>query len=263
MFTQREAKMETVHNCKGWRPDKPDHRDFKYCVPRHLAVALPAAVDLRPNCPPIWDQGNIGSCTAHAISGALQYDAIKNKQDDADIVRSRLFIYYNERVIEGTVHTDAGAEIRDGIKSVASQGACDEKLWWYNTEKFAAKPSAKCYTNAKQYEALSYMRVTQTANDMKACLASGYPIVLGVTVYSSFMTDEAAATGMIPMPSATESVEGGHAIDIVGYNTAKRLFTFRNSWGTSWGDKGYGYFPESYLINPNLCDDLWTIRAVS
>lgn len=247
-------------NCKGWRPDKPDQRDFHYSLPR--AVVLPPLVDLRPLSPPIFDQGDLGSCTANAISGALQYSSIKGNLADKNIVRSRLFIYYNERVMEGSVSSDAGAEIRDGIKSVAQQGACNESIWWYNVAKFAVKPSKACYTNALKYKSLTYMRVTQDLAHMKGCLAEGYPIVLGISVYDSFMTDAAAATGIIPMPAASESLQGGHAIRIVGYNDTTQQFTFANSWGTSWGALGYGYLPYPYLTNNNLCDDLWTIRAV-
>lgn len=245
----------------GWRPDTPDQRDRKYSCPRRM-TPMPVSMDLRTWCPPIWDQGNIGSCTAHAISAALQYGAIHAGQDDKDIVRSRLFIYYIERDAEGTIKSDAGAEIRDGIKCVADIGACDEEMWVYDTSKFTIKPPQKCYDNAKSYEALSYASVNTTLTDMRSCLADGFPFVIGVTVYSSFMSDAAASTGIIPLPQADETAEGGHAILICGYDDRTRLFTFRNSWGTDWGDEGYGYLPYDYLANQNLADDAWTIRSV-
>src|SRR5450759_909977 len=104
----------------GWLPDLPDQRDYFYAAPVEMAGALPISIDLRPQCPPVYDQGQLGSCTANAIAGAIEFDRMKQKL--ADFVPSRLFIYYNERVIEGTVRSDSGAMIRDGIKSVASLG---------------------------------------------------------------------------------------------------------------------------------------------
>lgn len=244
----------------GWRPDKPDFRDFLY-QPKTLTSA--SFIDLRSHCPPIWDQKELGSCTAQAIAAALQFEAIKNNDYNAHIAFSRLFIYYNERVLENSVDCDAGAEIRDGIKSVATLGACNESLWWYNTAKFTVKPSLKCYTNAKKYKALNYHRVTQTLMDMQTCLAEGFPMVLGVSCYSSFLSKQTATTGIISMPNNKETLLGGHAILIVGYDITKNWFIFRNSWGTEWGDAGYGYIPFDYLTNNNLCDDIWTIRIVT
>src|SRR6476646_3515572 len=128
----------------GWRLDLPDARDHIYSAP--LAKALPPAVDLRPNCPPVYDQGQLGSCTANAIAAAVEFD--RKKQNLTDFAPSRLFIYYNERVMEGTVDYDAGAQIRDGIKSVAKIGAAPETDWPYDIAKFADKPPAKAYTDA-------------------------------------------------------------------------------------------------------------------
>ena len=123
----------------GWIRDLPDHRDFMYSVPVATLQALPSSVDLRPHCPPVYDQGQLGSCTANAIAGALQFDEIKEHKNGHS-TPSRLFIYYNERVIEGTVTSDSGAQLRDGVKTVAKQGICPEKVWPYNISKFAVKP---------------------------------------------------------------------------------------------------------------------------
>ena len=123
----------------GWVRDLPDHRDFMYSVPVATLQALPSSVDLRPHCPPVYDQGQLGSCTANAIAGALQFDEIKEHKNGLS-TPSRLFIYYNERVIEGTVTSDSGAQLRDGVKTVAKQGICPEKVWPYDISKFAVKP---------------------------------------------------------------------------------------------------------------------------
>jgi C1A family cysteine protease len=245
----------------GWVPDLPDQRDFTYAVPANVVRNIPDAVDLRPQCPPVYDQGQLGSCTGNSIAGALQFEQMKQKLPV--FVPSRLFIYYNERVIEHTVASDSGAQIRDGIKSVATKGDCPETEWPYDITKFAVKPPASCYKDAKKYKALQYQSVTQNLADMEGCLASGYPFVFGFTVYASFESAAVAKTGKMPMPKSGEQVVGGHAVLAVGYNNDQRVFIIRNSWGDGWGDKGYFYMPYAYLLDDNLADDLWTIRLVA
>src|SRR6516162_9925260 len=182
----------------GWLPDLPDHRDHYYAAVVERAAVLPASADLRALCPPIYDQGQLGSCTANAIAGAIEFDRLK--QNATDFTPSRLFIYYNERAIEGTVDSDSGAQIRDGIKSVGQQGDCPETEWPYDISKFAQKPPKPCYADARKYKVVSYQRVTQSPDQMKGCLASGYPFVFGFTVYASFETPQVAKTGVLPMP---------------------------------------------------------------
>ena len=131
----------------GWIPDQPDERDHLYAAPTQFLMAMPASVDLRKKCPPVYNQGALGSCTANAIAGAIEFDQMKQKL--SVFVPSRLFIYYNERVIEHTVKSDSGAQIRDGIKTVASVGACPEPEWPYNIAKFANKPPQRAYNDAK------------------------------------------------------------------------------------------------------------------
>jgi len=245
----------------GWIPDLPDRRDFVYSAPAGTLETLPPRVDVTALCPPIYDQGQLGSCTAQAIAGALQFDQMKQAQADV-FTPSRLFIYYNERVIENTVDEDAGAMIRDGIKSVAKQGAPHEKLWPYLVSKFRTKPIAAAYTDAELHEAILYQRVQQTEPQMKACLASGYPFVLGFSVYESFESAAAARTGNVPMPKASETLLGGHAVLAVGYDEPSRRFLIRNSWGKSWGAGGYGTMPYDYVLDDDLTADLWTIKQV-
>lgn len=246
----------------GWVPDLPDHRDFLFAAPVETIAALPTSVDLRPNCPPVYDQGQLGSCTANAIGGALQFEQVK--QGLRSFIPSRLFIYYNERVIEGTVGTDSGAQIRDGVKSVGNIGACPETDWPYDIAQFAQKPpQVPAYRDAPLGKALLYHRVPQILGQMKGCLASGYPFVFGFTVYESFESNQVAQTGVAPMPAPGERVLGGHAVVAVGYEDKTQRFTARNSWGAGWGMNGYFTIPYAYLTDSNLADDFWTIRLVA
>ncbi len=244
----------------GWIPDLPDHRDQLYSAPVTALQTLPSTTDLRPKCPPVYDQGQLGSCTANAIGGAIQFDHLKQKLPD--LVPSRLFIYYNERVMEGTVASDSGAQIRDGIKSVAQQGVCSEELWPYNIAKFRTKPTKKCYTAALKDRIVLYQRLIPTLNQLRGCLASGFPFVFGFAVYESFESPEVAKTGHAPMPMPGEQAIGGHAVLGVGYDDANQWFIVRNSWGPKWGIKGYFTMPYAYTTNQQLCDDFWTIRMV-
>jgi C1A family cysteine protease len=243
----------------GWIPDLPDRRDRLYAAPE--GVALPPRVDLRNGCPPVYDQGELGSCTAHAIAGAVEFVMRKQRLTDV-FTPSRLFIYYNERVIEGTVDEDAGAMLRDGIKCVARLGAPHEGLWPYVIARFRARPTRPVYRDGLEHQALLYRRVTQTLDQMKGCLASGFPFVFGFAVYESFESDAVAATGTAPLPAPHERLLGGHAVLAVGYDDADGAFFIRNSWGDDWGDRGYGAMPYAYLTDENLSDDFWTITLV-
>lgn len=244
----------------GWIPDLPDQRDHLFSASLEHLAALPTSIDLRAQCPPVYNQLQLGSCTANAIAGAIEFDRLKQKIPD--IKPSRLFIYYNERVMEGTVSSDSGAQIRDGIKSVASQGVCPEYEWPYDINQFTVKPTTQCYTDAIKDRALVYSRVMQSLNQMQAVLASGYPFVFGFTVYESFESQEVAQTGMVPMPQWGEQVLGGHAVMCVGYDNAQQRFIVRNSWSDQWADKGYCYMPYAYLLSPYLSSDFWTIKSV-
>ena len=273
---------KTVRPGFGWVPDLPDHRDYVYAAPLARLTAkapLPAKMDLRTKCPPVYNQGNIGSCTANAIAGALQFD--RQKQKLANFVPSRLFIYYNERAIEHSTGTDAGAMIRDGIKSVGKDGACPESEWTYDDpeadpqtgiwppgSKPAQRPPASCYTDAKKFQALSYQRVDRSLAQMKGCLAEGFPFVFGFSVYEAFVSAQVAKTGILNLPASGEpganpdGSPAGHAVMAAGYDDAKQRFIVRNSWGTTWGMKGYFTMPYAYLLDANLADDFWTIRLV-
>jgi C1A family cysteine protease len=242
----------------GWKRDLPDHRDvqFKITAP----ITLPKLVDLRLSCPPIYDQGDLGSCTANALAGAFEFEQMKQKEKY--FIPSRLFIYYNERSIEGTINSDSGAAIRDGIKTLVKDGVCPESLWKYKINKFRKKPCRSCYRKALKNQVLEYLSITHSITDIKQCLALGYPVVFGFTVYELFMSEEVAKTGIAPIPQPNESAEGGHAIMCVGYDDTKNALIIRNSWGTGWGLNGYFYMPYEYITRPNLAADFWTIRLV-
>jgi C1A family cysteine protease len=246
----------------GWKRDLPDKRDHKFTLELVSSIDCLNNIrcDLRSNCPEIYNQGELGSCTANAIGCAIQYDEIKQKLESN--IPSRLFIYYNERDIEGNIHSDTGASIRDGIKSINNIGYCNENQWPYIIEKFDTKPDEKCYEYASQHKSLSYKRVSQNEKTIKTALNLSFPVVFGISVYESFETEDVSKTGIVPMPDDNEKLLGGHAIVLVGYDCEKRLFTFRNSWGESWGDKGYGYLPFEYVLNPDLADDFWTVTKI-
>jgi C1A family cysteine protease len=246
----------------GWRRDHLDPRDQMLTVSKR--VPLPAAADLRTSgfLPPVYDQQDLGSCTANAVAAAVDFE--RKKQAEQFMTPSRLFIYYNERVMEGEADRDAGAELRDGIKTVAAQGACPESEWPYDESQFATPPPAKCYADALKFTALEYSRVTQDTYFPRHCLAIlGRPIVFGISAFDSLESDQAAATGMVPMPGPDDAPIGGHAICLVGYDDSKRLFTFRNSWGGGWGAAGYGYLPYAYVLDPNLAGDFWVVLSES
>lgn len=260
----------------GWKHDQLDLRDQVHLTPAAMLAALPRSVDLRPQCPAVYDQGAIGSCTANAIAAAVQFDRRKS-HESPDFVPSRLFIYYNERYMEHDVGFDKGAQIRDGIKSVNKIGVCPETEWTYDDTaaeydggpwpagaKAATRPSPACYKDAAKYKAVSYQRLIQNLSQLRGCLAQGFPFVFGFTVYSSFFDPATQKQRVVtPLPSGNEDVLGGHAVLAVGYDDAKLLFTCRNSWGTDEGEGGYFYMPYSYLTDPQLAADFWVIRTIS
>jgi C1A family cysteine protease len=242
----------------GWKRDTPDPRDFKFkIVSPH---ALPPLVDLRQKCPPVYNQTTLGSCVGNSVAGAFQFEQIK--QNKPNWIPSRLFIYYGARALEGTVNEDAGCLIRDAIKVVAGDGVCPEKMWQYIESKYKLKPTPECYTEALNNQVLEYLRISpHTLYEVKHCLSDGYPVICGIMLYNSFMSEEIAKTGIIKMPKPNEELLGGHAICLVGYNDDRKMFIARNSWGTEWGMKGYFEIPFDY-ISGELASDFWTLRVI-
>jgi len=246
----------------GTGRDSVSPLDWKYRPHSSVVRRLPAVVDLRRHCPPVYDQLHLNSCSANAIAAALRYDEIREGRPHVPSP-SRLFIYYNEREMEGSVGSDSGAQLRDGMKSVAKTGVCKESDFPYDIHKFKVKPPASCYENAKKSRAIQYFRVCQELAHMKACLAAGYPFVFGFIVYASFMSDETAATGYGTLPLPHDKIDGGHAVMCTGYNDAAQFFIMRKSWGRRWGRDGFFTLPYEYLTSSKLSNDFWTIRHVS
>ena len=242
-----------------WTPDKPDSRDKLY-KPTGLGVAI-NAIDLRQYCTPVEDQGNLGSCTGNAIAGAIE---LLDKRNRKQVDISRLFIYYYERLLEGTVNFDSGAYIRDGIKVTYTYGAPLESLWPYTIGKYRTTPSNAAVTDAAKRKVTLYQR----AIDFNACidaLSNGYPVVVGFTVYSSFESGNwYYTTGIMPYPNTTtEYILGGHAVLLVGFNKTTQQFIARNSWGSSWGVSGYFYMPFQVIKNTSMSSDFWIIKSVN
>jgi len=254
----KRMRASLSRNLRGWIPDLPDQRDFLYSAIRAAPARMPKAVDLSSFMSPVEDQGQLGSCTANALAGALEFLELKAGEKLVDL--SRLFVYYNERALEHSIGIDSGAMLRDGIKSLAKQGVCAEKKWPYIISRFTKKPSPTCYRDASKHTIRSYHRLL-TLKDMRACLAEGYPFVFGFSVYESFESAKVEKTGVVEMPKPSERQLGGHAVCAVGYDDKAKRIMVRNSWGLTWGMQGYFTMPYDYVSDRELSDDFWTVRA--
>lgn len=260
-----DNKIKRTYN---WIPSPPDDRDIKFKPPlSFFAAALPTSVDLRQKCSPVVDQGDLGSCTGNAIASGLR-EFMLLKTGKAFDRLSRLFVYYEERVAEGTTTQDAGADLRDGMDCILNLGVCRETLDPYNIKQFTIAPSAAAIIDAKNYKITKYMRVTGITA-VKQCLAQGYPVVAGMDVFNQFESQEAATTGIVRIPVRNEQPIGGHAVTVVGYVDTPKYspgywkgggkWIVRNSWGKTWGDKGYFYLAYDYT-NLGYMNEFWTAR---
>ena len=239
-----------------WVPDKIDNRDYKYLA---LNKTTRNVIDLRPYCSPIEDQGNLGSCTGQAIAGAIE---LLNNRNGKHRDISRLFIYYYERELIGTINYDSGAYIRDGIKVTNKKGAPLEKFWPYNIRQFRMRPVSTAINDALKRKVTLYERVLDHNGCIDA-ITNGYPVTIGFHVYSSFESAQVSKTGIMPYPNTRkERYLGGHAVLLVGYDKIKQVYIARNSWGPSWGDKGYFYMPFQVIQNKSMSGDFWIIKSV-
>ena len=213
---------------------------------------IPQMLDLRSKMPPVYEQGDLDSCTANAICTVLQYN-------DSTLQGSRMFLYYNERVVEGGAKEIMGTAIEDGIASMTSFGVCAEADWPYDTSLFAIQPPNECYAEAKEHMGHRVYSLPKSVMEMKRTLVAGFPIIVGIKVYESFESRGVSHSGIVPMPGPAEPCLGGHTVVCVGYNDITSRWILRNSWGSRWGDKGYFYVPYRYLLDPNFSSELWVI----
>jgi C1A family cysteine protease len=244
--------------------EPPDERDYKFKNTLVRAIhsgSLPSSVDLRPDWGDIYDQGDVGSCVAQSV--AYQIRHLLRKTVDKKLDMSRLFIYYNGRVISNfPVTEDTGMTMRNGFRSVTAYGAPDEILWPHVLEDWAKRPSDDAYREAANNRNITYFAVDQNLLEMKKCLKDGFAISFGMMLFDSFMSTEVARTGKVPIPDFDKEQRiGGHAMTIIGYNDADETFTVVNSWGKAWGDGGSCHIPYSLVLNRRHTGDLWTPRS--
>ena len=223
---------------------------------------LPAAVDLRRHCPPVYDQLHLNSCSANALAAALRFEELKERRPRLSSP-SRLFIYYNERVLAKIIDENAPVSLRDGYRTMAKCGSCPEAMWPYHVRRFRTQPTPTCYRSARRHVAIAYYRIRRAISHLRACLADRCPFVFGLAVHKSMFGRDVRRTGIVPVPTRRDALVGGHAVLAVGYLHAKRLLIFRNSWGSGWGHHGYGYLPYEFLASSALTWDFWTMRRVS
>lgn len=248
-----------MRHLSGWLKDRPDHRDRLYSFP-FFRTPLPREADLRAMCSRVEDQAELGSCTANASTSAMEFLYRKQGKDHPEF--SRLFLYYATRVwiAKGEATDDCGAMIRDVMKALAKFGTCVETAWPYNLDDYHIEPSEAAKKDAQTHQIIKYYRLKGLAG-LKACLASGYPAVGGFSVPNSFMQEEVTKTGLAVYPTPEDELRGGHAVLFVGYDDVLRRLIFQNSWGTAWGDQGFGYLPYEFVVN-NLANDFWTIQTM-
>lgn len=244
--------MNHIFNLQRQKTDQRD-KPLSHLLRVHDEVKLPKCVDLRPNNPPIFDQGELGSCTANA--GVRARMMLSGEQQ----MLSRLFQYYQERVIEGTISEDAGAQMRDIGKAMYNCGICPESDYPYEPSKFAKFPGEIAMKSAEKYKIGSYHSVPDL-NGLRQVLAlKQQPVLVGIDIYSSFESDKVSRTGVVPIPRKNEKLLGGHAVAAVGYNDIKKQVICANSWGAMWGDHGYFYLPYKFF-DKGLAYDFWTLN---
>jgi len=229
-----------------------DSRDYIY-QPQNLQLEENHYLtDIQMVSCPILNQGNLGSCVAHAAY-ALLYIVSKGK-----ISLSRLQLYMCLRACDNLSLTiDTGGTIRGVMKAISNYGVCNENLWKYNIVNFDKLAPKTAFTNTYNISNFVYTFIIQDYIHIKEVLVSGSPIICGIAVYESFISPNSNKYGIIPIPNTkTEKLLGGHAILLIGYDNNSKTFKFQNSWGTNWGDKGYGYIPYDYIINTSLSFDL-------
>lgn len=252
----------------GWKPDKPDDRDLMLAIDTKSVPLKSVYLFDRKNSPPIYDQGQLGSCVGQGVAGICQFVLMNKSPEDPNpnaklFFPSALFIYYYARAIIGTIPIDSGATIRDGIKVVAKKGVPSIEKWPYDISKFAVEPSKEAQDQALGFQTLRYYRIDRSnKKNLIGALMKGFPIVFGFRVYESFMSSEVEETGVVPMPQRGERLLGGHCAVIWAYNKEGDYFLVRNSWGTEWGKNGYFQMPAEYVTDHKLSSDFWVVESM-
>ncbi len=235
---------------------KVPHKTYKF--DSSLSLTLPSSYDLSDRLPIIYDQGNLGSCTANSVAWLYRYYK-------TTFSPSRLFIYYYSRLFDqiggdNSVKIDDGTTLKQAMNVIKKKGVVANRFYPYIIKKYAKRPPAYLNIKAKKRRIKSYQLVNQDIDSMKSLISSGTPFVFGFIVFSSFLYSSTESTGIIPYPDiGVESVLGGHALVAVGYDDSTQLIKCVNSYGRSWGDNGYLYMPYNYILNPSFTDDLWMI----
>ena len=268
----------------GWIPDYPDLRDYTEKTEEVKGIleptgvlkakSPPVSVDLREWCSPVEDQGMLGSCTAHAGVGIIEY--YERKSFGRHIDASRLFLYKVTRNLM-KMKGDTGAYLRTTMGAMVLFGVPPEEYWPYMDDEkdFDKEPSSFCYAFAQSYQTLKYFthdppgtKSEEILRKIKAYLIKGHPAMFGFTVYNSI--EQADKTGGIPFPSSKERIEGGHAVMAIGYDDKMKIknkyggvetngaLLIRNSWGKGWGEGGYGWLPYEYILK-GLAEDFWSV----
>ncbi len=243
----------------GWTPDHPSHRHKKYTeIADQTMLGQPKPnANLTGFFPGVVNQEGLNSCTACACTGAYEYELGLAKGQTVSAHFSFIFVYYNQRVLQDSLHYNSGATISDCMYTLNQCGACAEDDWTKNFPEFTKKPYKTCYEDALNNRIGAYYQLDRDINQMKACLSEGHPFIFGFSAYDSAKD---APNGDIPMPGDDDSFAFGHAVVAVGYDDEKQLFNIRNSWGNSWGNNGYGTIPYKYLEDEGLSRDFWTLR---
>jgi C1A family cysteine protease len=247
----------------GWVRDIRDRRDYRFSAPPSTA-ALPAQIDLRPDSPPILDQGPTNSCVGHAVSSLIHFMRRKvNAQPDFQ--PSPLFIYWLARHVprRGWELEDDGAMPRDAIQSCISNGVVEEREWPFDLDAVNTRPPQELLAIGKQFRVAEGKYVRMLANDnlyhLKYSLAQGLPFLIGIDVYTSFF--DTGSNGLVPEPSG--AWEGGHLMWCNGYNDGIQRFQCPNSWSEQAGNNGIFYLPYDYVAEPSLSGDFWRVEMVS
>ncbi|UJR09186.1 hypothetical protein I4U23_013434 [Adineta vaga] len=261
-FNNKKCRLNGIKPSKRMPYKEKLCQHFSDCIQLNNDE-LPPKVDLRSEMTPVEDQSRVGSCTANSLAGAYEY--ILKKTNGSNIDVSRLFIYYNGRAKNknASTITDSGCTMTNAIEALEEYGVCLESVWPYDISAVNNQPDQQAYEQGKDHQITGAFKVNIDLNEMKSCLAQGFPFAFGLRLYKTF--NRAANTGVVPQPDAGDqerSEHGRHAMLAVGYSDQSRAFIVRNSWGESWGDAGYCYIPYDYMTNPAYCFDVWTIREL-